>query len=175
MRLPSLLLTLIITAAACTRGPLAGSPDDRSLIVGRAADAISLDPARITDSESVEACEQIYEHLVRQRPGDGQIEPELARSWEHADDLATWTFHLREGVRFHDGSPFDADAVLFSFDRQRDPRHPAFEKDFTSASARFFCSARAGDAERTEVAIVSERMGRSLCMVILSQRAVRYS
>lgn len=105
------------------------SREPPSLFVGRATDAIALDPARITDSESAEVCDQIYEHLVRSRKGSTEIEPALATRWE-VQDGRVFTFHLRPGVRFHDGSPFTADAVVFSFERQRDPHHPFHRNDF---------------------------------------------
>ena len=92
-----------------------------TLIVGKPGDAIGLDPARVTDDESVEVCEQIFEHLVRYRPQSTDIEPSLAVAWEVDPHGTVWTFHLRPGVRFHDGTPMDADAVVFSLERQRDP------------------------------------------------------
>src|SRR4051812_31891707 len=64
-----------------------------TLIVGRSIDIVGLDPARFTDKESVEVCEQIYEHLVRLR-ADGQgVEPALATAWEVSVDGRAWTFH----------------------------------------------------------------------------------
>ncbi len=101
-----------------------------TVIVGRPADAISLDPARPTDDESAEVIAQVYETLVRYPPGATTITPGLAVRWE-ADAAGTaWTFHLRPGVVFHDDTPFDADAVVFSFERQRDPGHPAHTGTF---------------------------------------------
>ena len=105
--------------------------NDAPVLVGRGADAIALDPARVTDAESSEVTEQIFDHLVRYKPDSPEIEPSLAESWEQSPDGRTWTFHLRKGVRFHDGTPFDANAVVFSFDRQRDPHHPYHQPDFT--------------------------------------------
>jgi peptide/nickel transport system substrate-binding protein len=58
------------------------------------------------------------------------IRPGLATSWEVSPDGEVWTFHLRPKVRFHDGTPLDADAVVFSLERQRDPFHPFHRKDF---------------------------------------------
>ena len=103
---------------------------EAKLVVGRATDAIGLDPARITDLESAEVCEQIYDHLVRFAPGGTEIQPALAERWEVSPSGTEWTFHLRRNVRFHDGSPFDADAVAFTFDRQRDPRNAFHQPDF---------------------------------------------
>lgn len=58
----------------------------------------------------------VYESLV-QIDGKGKIIPELATSWEPSADFKTWTFELRSGVKFHDGTPFDAEAVKFNYDR----------------------------------------------------------
>jgi peptide/nickel transport system substrate-binding protein len=110
---------------------------DTTVLVGRASDALALDPARITDAESSEVTEQIFDHLVRYKPGSAEIQPGLAESWDESPDGRTWTFHLRHNVRFHDGTPFDADAVVFSFDRQRDPRHPYHQADFSYWESTF--------------------------------------
>ena len=100
-------------------------------MVGRPADAISLDPARVSDNESGEVCEQIYESLLRYRPGSTRVEAGLAERWEMTPDGRTWTFYIRPGVRFHDGSPLDAHAVVFSLERQRDAAHPYHRLDRT--------------------------------------------
>ena len=63
-------------------------------------------------------------HLVQYQDESTEVEPALAESWESSADGLTWTFHLRVGVKFHDGTVFNADAVLFSLNRQHDPSHP---------------------------------------------------
>jgi peptide/nickel transport system substrate-binding protein len=79
--------------------------------------------------------EQIYGRLVRFAPGRLEPEPDLATSWSVSSDGTVWTFELRPGVTFHDGTPFDADAVVFSFERQLLPDAPAHEPDFVWARA----------------------------------------
>jgi peptide/nickel transport system substrate-binding protein len=106
-----------------------GTRDSGTLIVGRAADAIGLDPARVTDSESVEICTQIYESLLRYTPGTNDVEAGLAKSWTVSDDGRHWDFQLRRGVSFHDGTPLNAAAVVFSFKRQLDDTHPYHHPD----------------------------------------------
>lgn len=106
-------------------GARPGEAAGRKLLVfGRGGDSVSLDPAHENDGESFLVCDMIYDTLVRFRPGTTEIEPALAESWEVAADGLTYTFRLRTGVTFHDGSPLTADAVLFSLERQRDPAHP---------------------------------------------------
>ena len=104
--------------------------DPGTLIVGRVADAITLDPARVTDNESVEVCEQIYDTLLEYHPGSDTIEPGLATDWRVSEDGTVWTLDIRRGVTFHDGTPLDAHAVVFSLERQRDPNHPHHHEDF---------------------------------------------
>src|SRR5699024_3666477 len=62
----------------------------------------------------------IYEPLTVVSIVDGSIEPRLATSWEQVDDL-TWRFQLREGVTFHDGAPFNAQAVITELERTTNP------------------------------------------------------
>jgi peptide/nickel transport system substrate-binding protein len=104
--------------------------DPATMVVARPADASYLDPARAIDNESIEVLEQVYDRLVHWRPGTTMAEPGLATSWEPSADGKVWTFHLRAGVTFHDGTPMDADAVVFSLERQRDPAHPYHRDDF---------------------------------------------
>ena len=87
---------------------------------------IALDPVLVTDSESIEVGELLFEGLVGWKPGTTDIEPRLAERGRSRPTAAAWTFHLRDHVAFHDGTPFDADAVVFSFERLLDPKHPSY-------------------------------------------------
>ena len=95
-----------------------------TLIFGRGGDSVGLDPAQEEDGESFKVCENIYDRLVQYKDESTEIEPALAESWKSSEDGLTWRFNLRKGVKFHDGTPFNADAVLFSLNRQHDPNHP---------------------------------------------------
>ena len=87
------------------------------LIFGRGGDPIHLDPIQPLDGESAKVCDAIYDTLVQFRDDTTDIEPALAEAWESSTDGLVWTFYLRQGVQFHDGTPFDAAAVIFSFTR----------------------------------------------------------
>ena len=87
------------------------------LIFGRGGDSIHLDPIQPLDSESAKVCDVIYDTLVQFRENTTEIEPALAEAWKISADGLVWTFYLRQGVQFHDGTPFDAAAVIFSFTR----------------------------------------------------------
>ncbi|HEV7559083.1 MAG TPA: ABC transporter substrate-binding protein, partial [Kofleriaceae bacterium] len=105
--------------------------DPGTLVVAQAAAPLSLDPIRSTDSESIEVGQLLYEGLVRWRPGTLDLEPGLATAWSVSADGKRWTFTLRDGVRFHDGTFLDADSVVFSFKRLQDPAHPNYLAEAT--------------------------------------------
>ena len=119
------LITLILLVSVYVADGFASTPViGGTLIFGRGGDSVGLDPAHEEDGESFKVCENIYDTLVQYRDESTEVEPALAESWESSDDGLTWTFHLRLGVKFHDGTDFNADAVLFSLNRQHDPNHP---------------------------------------------------
>lgn len=97
---------------------------DTVLVVGQQAEPKSLDPHVSTASTDFRIAANLYEGLVRFGDGTLEIVPSLAESWEIADDGLTYTFKLRPDVRFQDGTPLDADAVKFNFERILDPDHP---------------------------------------------------
>lgn len=88
------------------------------------AEPIGLYCADESDGESLRACEQINESLLAYEVGGTAVEPALAESWESNEDGSEWTFHLRPGVTFHDGSALDANDVVLSYIVQWDASHP---------------------------------------------------
>ncbi|MCP4113562.1 MAG: ABC transporter substrate-binding protein [Desulfobacteraceae bacterium] len=108
-----------------------------TLIWGTNADPISLDPAIPTDGDSAKVVINIFEGLVRYQEGSTEVEPALAVSWKVSGNGKEWIFYLRKGVVFHDGTPFNANAVVFSFSRQIDPKHPFYQKNFGYAAFTF--------------------------------------
>jgi peptide/nickel transport system substrate-binding protein len=86
--------------------------------------AIGVAPSKmdpLTSNWMTEGTGGIYETLVTRNPKDGSWQPGLAESWEMSSDGLAWTFHLRKGVKFHDGTPFNADAVKFYVDKSKEP------------------------------------------------------
>ncbi|MBX7151631.1 ABC transporter substrate-binding protein [bacterium] len=100
-----------------------------TIIYGKNGPPLTLDPAFTRETESSIIVVNIFDGLVEQRAGKVAIDPALAKSWKVSDDGKTYTFSLRTSVTFHDGTPFNADAVVYNFDRQRDPKHPSHFKD----------------------------------------------
>ncbi|SER39978.1 ABC transporter substrate-binding protein [Salipaludibacillus aurantiacus] len=97
--------------------------EDQTLIFARGGDSVSLDYASVTDGESSRVTEQIYESLLKFDEDSFEIGPGLAEEWEVFDDGLRFVFQLREGVTFHDGTDFNAEAVKINFERWADPDH----------------------------------------------------
>ena len=91
-----------------------------TLTVAMVADHVTLDPPLTTSVVDIAITQNIYDNLLMIQP-DSSVKPELATSWEANDDLSSYTFHLRNGVKFHHGKDFKAEDVLFSFKRLLDP------------------------------------------------------
>jgi peptide/nickel transport system substrate-binding protein len=99
-------------------------PDDDNIIFMQNAEPISLYCADESDGESFRVCEQITEALLDYEIPSGAVIPGLAESYEVNDELTEWTFTLREGVLFHDGSALDSNDVVASYAAQWDTQHP---------------------------------------------------
>jgi peptide/nickel transport system substrate-binding protein len=97
------------------------------LVFGRSGDSVGLDPGRETDGESFYGSTPVYDTLVEFVPGQTAVQPALAETWSFGDDGLSATFNLRKGVKFHDGTDFNADAVVFSFERQFKEDHPFYK------------------------------------------------
>lgn len=124
------------TAALALAGPVWADTPVRGgiLQVGLADDPPELDPHLTSSNASRTVLHNIFATLV-EVDADLQIQPELAERWEVSEDGRTYTFYLRDGVTFHDGTPFNAEAVVYNFTRMRD---------------REFGSARAGELDFVE-------------------------
>ncbi|BFH17110.1 ABC transporter substrate-binding protein [Paenibacillus dendritiformis] len=114
------MLILSVVLAGCNNGKQSSGNESESggtLIYGRGADSTALDPAITTEGESFIVTHQIYETLVKYKTENTEIEPGLAEKWEVTEDGLTYTFHLWKGVKFHDGTDFNAEAVVTNFQR----------------------------------------------------------
>jgi peptide/nickel transport system substrate-binding protein len=122
-----------------------GSAVAQTLVFGQSGLPVTLDTGQ--DGNSLLISYQVLDNLVGFAPGSVTLIPGLATEWTPNDDATVWTFTLREGVTFHDGTPFDADAVVASLTRILDPA--------TAAPGRFVLSAiaevRAVDEATVEI------------------------
>jgi peptide/nickel transport system substrate-binding protein len=134
---------LAVTLAACASSdrdePGGGTAEGESggtLVFGAAGDPAMLDPAFGSDGETFRVSRQIFEGLLGNEIGGTEPVPELAEDYEVSEDGLEYTFNLREGVKFHDGTDFNAEAVCFNFDRWYN-----FEDLATSPSASYYYQA----------------------------------
>ena len=104
-----------VMLAAC--GSSGKSSKKSSFVFASSADPVLLDPALVSDGESLRITNQIFESLVGFKLGGSEVEPQLATSWTPSNGGKSWTFKLRSGVKFSDGTAFNAAAVCFNYDR----------------------------------------------------------
>ena len=92
-------------------------PNPDTLVVASSIDLTTLDPAVSTSNNDYKIIYSLYDRLVTYRGGVEGVVPMLAKRWDVSSDGLEWTLSLRDGVEFHDGTPVDAEAVKFSFER----------------------------------------------------------
>ncbi len=109
------------TASPNSQTQPAGTQPPAETVLRAGVEPISqTDPALISSDSEILIANQVYDYLVDITP-DNKIAPRLATDWQASDDGLTYTFTLAEGVSFHDGSPFSAQDVVWTFNRLRDP------------------------------------------------------
>lgn len=147
----SLLLVLSLFLSACSGSTEtdSGKTEDgkkdeptteiKELVFGRGGDSTSLDPAATTEGEAFKVTENVFEKLINFGEGNTELEPGLALEWNVSDDGLVYTFQLREGVKFHDGTDFNAEAVVVNIKRWQsgnegatgdDTPYPYFQSQF---------------------------------------------
>jgi len=133
-RVRALALALLF-GVACQAAPTAATPaptgaqSGGTLRVALPGEVTAFDPWS-ADQPSLIATRQIFETLVDVDPATSKVMPGLASAWVMSNDGAAWTFALRDGVLFHDGTPLDAAAVVASFDRGRASRASSYRALF---------------------------------------------
>jgi peptide/nickel transport system substrate-binding protein len=140
---------LVAVAAACTGTPGAGpggtpvptvspTPDPNALVWALPAAVTTLDAARLAvDPPGTQVAAQIYDRLVGFRPGTAELSPGLAEDWDVDVTGRAYSFTLRQGLTFHDGTALDAPAVAWNIERWLDPANPAHRDDFRTWLALF--------------------------------------
>ena len=116
-----LALALFVVASCSPVG--GGGKKGGTFVLGLVAEPTSLDPAQLTDINSMRILSSVYDTLVQFDASGFNLQPGLATKWTVSSDGLTYTFELRKGVKFHDGTAFNAQAVKFNFDRMLDPKN----------------------------------------------------
>ncbi|MDF3044102.1 MAG: transporter substrate-binding protein [Ornithinibacter sp.] len=123
----ALMAAAALTVTACAEsdrdsgdtdtGTAAASDLKDTFTFGAAGAPELFDPFYATDGETFRVTRQIHQGLLGVKPGSADVQPELAESWEPSADGLSWTFKLKQGVKFSDGEPFNAEAVCANFTR----------------------------------------------------------
>ncbi len=108
---------LSVSVAAVASAATSSKQASNALVFGAAADPVIIDGPLVSDGESLRVVDQIFQGLVGLKPGTTQVVPLLATSWSASKNGLHWTFNLRPGVKFQDGTAFNAAAVCFNFNR----------------------------------------------------------
>ncbi|MFW0788667.1 ABC transporter substrate-binding protein [Gordonia sp. CPCC 205333] len=146
-RLTSGLFALLVGITACGGGGSVGGSDGEpqrggSFISGLYLEPLALDPHRQGFWETYRVSRNIFDGLTSEDLSDPKgpvkIVPALATSWNASPDAKNWTFHLRKGVTFHDGSPFNAEALDKNVRRVADPSYRFFDTQSRSRLAAWF-------------------------------------
>lgn len=117
------------SAAADGGNGTSGASSDSTVTVGLSVDVTTLDPHMASDLVTNGVLVNVYEGLLWRKPNSSEVVPQLAESYERIDDT-TWEFKLRQGVTFHNGEEFNAEAVKFSLERSLDPEQKAPQRNF---------------------------------------------
>jgi peptide/nickel transport system substrate-binding protein len=115
-----------------------------TFVFGNQGEPVELDPAVITDGISNRITRQVSEGLVKYDGSTTNVIPSLAEKWSVSADGTVWTFTLRKNVKFHDGTPFDAAAVVWNFDRWRLSTHPQHENQIKAGKTFEYYEAQFG-------------------------------
>lgn len=127
MRKWSLLLVVVLVVAMLPTlpdSPSAAAQEGKTFVWGAEANPVQLDPAVVTDGASFRVTVQGCEPLLFYDGSTTNPIPGLAKSWTTSEDGLVWTFELVDNATFHDGTPFNAEAVVYNFERWRFTTHP---------------------------------------------------
>lgn len=130
----SILILLFPLASVAARGSSEVVTTPNEMVIALGSDPEHLNPGISTGYPVAAATANVYSALVW-RNADGEPEPDLARSWDVSADNRVFTFHLREGVRWHDGTPFTSADVKFSMEEVLAPNHGRFTNIFERISS----------------------------------------
>lgn len=122
-------MVLVALATALAAVGLSGRADaqaPKTLVIAIGADQTGMDPQTVQNNESGFVMSTIYDSIVNYKPGSSEVGPGLAESWTISSDGKVYTFKIRRGVKFHDGTPMNARTVAEDLDRAINPNNPCY-------------------------------------------------
>ena len=154
-------------------GSSSGGSGDFTITFAQGADPRGLDPALVDDGESAKVMVQIYENLLQYEDTSCAIRPGLAESYEVSDDGLTYTFKIRTGITYHDGTDFNAAAAKASIERQLEPNRT---EDMPYAAFTFGAEATGDGIQQIEAPddttlVITLRAASSACLLYTSDAA----
>ena len=156
----SLAAALLVLLALSSTASAQGARD--VVVIGMEAEPPGLDPGQALGLHTLRVTHEIFDTLVATPDDSTEVVPGLAESWQVSADGLAWMFKLRKGVRFHDGTPLDAAAVKFTFDRVIDPSHPHAKSGKWSFVTGYLSSVKSVDVV-DPVTVRLTQIGRASC------------
>lgn len=161
LMLASLIVAALLGAAA--------SASAQTFVFGAQGEPVQLDPAVITDGISSRLTRQLYDGLVKYRGATTEVEPALAEKWEVSRDGKVWTFQIRKGVKFHDGNPLDAAAVVWNFERWWKTSHPQHDNQVKAGQTFEYWEAQFGGFDDKSIVSAVEAVGSHTVRITLRE------
>ena len=142
--------TLLVAAGLDVR---ASAQQPKTLVIAIGADQTGLDPQTVENNESGFVMSTIFDGIVNYKPGSSEVGPGLAESWTVSPDGKIYTFKLRRGVKFHDGTEMNARTVAEDLDRAINPKNPCYvlDRKVDTYDTFTFGSVKAGDVVKMDV------------------------
>jgi peptide/nickel transport system substrate-binding protein len=165
---PMRLITLASLLAAALLGA-AVPVSAQTFVFGAQGEPVQLDPAVITDGISSRLTRQIYDGLVKYRGATTEVEPALAEKWDVSRDGKVWTFQLRKGVKFHDGNPLDAAAVVWNFERWWKTAHPQHDNQVKAGQTFEYWEGQFGGFDDKSIVSAVEAVGTHTVRITLKE------
>jgi ABC-type transport system substrate-binding protein len=162
------LLTLTSVVAAALLG-VAVPTSAQTFVFGAQGEPVQLDPAVITDGISSRLTRQIFDGLVKYRGATTEVEPALAEKWEVSRDGKVWTFQLRRSVKFHDGTPLDAAAVVWNFERWWKTAHPQHDNQVKAGQTFEYWEAQFAGFDDKSIVSAAEAVGTHTVRITLKE------
>jgi len=160
-----MLTSLVVAALLCAAAPASA----QTFVFGAQGEPVQLDPAVITDGISSRITRQLYDGLVKYRGATTEVEPALAEKWEVSRDGKVWTFQIRKGVKFHDGNPLDAAAVVWNFERWWKAGHPQHDNQVKAGQTFEYWEAQFAGFDDKSIVTTVEAVGTHTVRITLKE------